>query len=149
MYIRFAGSFPKIVGSGGAAMLPEVFRVGIVGCGLIGQKRARSLGSAKLVICADLSAERARSVAVTAGAAVTESWREVIDRKDVDVIVVSTTNNMLAPISMSALQAGKHVLVEKPGAMNVRELDELMQVARDVDRLVRVGFNHRYHPALI
>jgi predicted dehydrogenase len=61
---------------------------------------------------------------------------------------VSTTNNVLAEITLAAVQAGKHVLVEKPAARNTRELEPVIQAARRAGVQVRVGFNHRYHPAL-
>jgi predicted dehydrogenase len=66
----------------------------------------------------------------------------------VDVVIVATTNDALTPIAIAAVEAGKHVLVEKPGARTVDEIDQLIAAARAHNRLVRVGFNHRYHPAL-
>jgi predicted dehydrogenase len=122
--------------------------VAIVGCGLIGQKRAKALGPARLVACADLALERAQALAHPHGAAATANWQDVLARADVDIVIVATTNHMLAPITLAAVQASKHVLVEKPAARSVRELDGVITAAQRTDRLVRVGFNHRYHPAL-
>jgi len=124
-------------------------RVAIVGCGLIGQKRARALAGARLVACADVSGERAEALArAHPGAAASTDWRAAVDRQDVDVAVVATTNDALAEIAGHALAAGKHVLVEKPAARSVAEIDALTEAGRHGRRLVRVGFNHRYHPAL-
>ena len=123
--------------------------VAIIGCGLIGHKRAAALGGARLVACADLASERAASLAdATPGAAAVGHWREAIRRADVDVVVVATTNEALTPIATEALAAGKHVLVEKPAGRTVAEVDQLFAAAARSQRLVRVGFNHRYHPAL-
>lgn len=119
--------------------------VAIIGCGLIGQKRARALGEAKLVAAADVVVDRARSLCPDASA----DWREVIARDDVDMVVVATLNSLLAEISAAALDAGKHVLVEKPAARNVRELDAVIAAQQRSGKLVHVGFNHRYHPALL
>ncbi|HEU4888930.1 MAG TPA: Gfo/Idh/MocA family oxidoreductase, partial [Thermoanaerobaculia bacterium] len=119
--------------------------VAIVGCGLIGQKRARALGEAKLVAAADVVVDRARALCKNASA----DWREVIVRDDVDIVVVATVNSMLAEISAAALDAGKHVLVEKPAARSVRELDAVIAAQQRSGKLVHVGFNHRYHPALL
>jgi len=130
-------------------MSQDAPRVAIVGCGLIGQKRARVLGPARLVACADLALERAQALAHPYGAAATANWQDVLARVDVDVVIVATTNNMLAPITLAAVQAGKHVLVEKPAAHSVSELDGVIKAAQQTGRLVRVGFNHRYHPALL
>ena len=63
-------------------------------------------------------------------------------------MIVATTNESLTSLGLRALRAGKHVLVEKPAARSVAELDRLMAAAARAGRLVRVGFNHRYHPAL-
>ena len=123
--------------------------VAIVGCGLIGHKRAAALAGARLVACADLALERAKALAATSpGADAIADWRQAIARSDVEIVVVATTNDALAPVTIDALRAGKHVLVEKPAARNVSEIDEVIAAAAAARRLVRVGFNHRYHPAL-
>lgn len=119
--------------------------VAIVGCGLIGQRRARALGGATLVAAADVALDRARAVCPTASA----DWREVIARDDVDVVIVATINSVLAEVAAAALEQGKHVLIEKPAARNVRELDEVIAAQRRSGALARVGFNHRYHPSII
>ncbi len=125
------------------------FGVGIVGCGLIGQKRARALGSARLVACADLIPERAQALARTEpGAFATADWRNILDRADVSIVIVATTNDTLAEVGRAAVQAGKHVLIEKPAARTARELEPVMEAAQHAHVQVRVGFNHRYHPAL-
>ena len=129
--------------------MEKEFRVGIIGCGLIGEKRVRALGPAKLVACADILIEKAENLAKReAGALATADYRVVLARRDLDVVVVATTNDLLAPLTQAALEAGKHVLVEKPAARNVKELDAVIATANRCGRLVRVGFNHRYHPAL-
>jgi len=120
-----------------------------VGCGIIGRKRSRALGSARLVVCADIAVERAKSLAAEfPGAAATADWRDAIRHPDADIVIVATTNDSLADITLSAVQAGKQVLVEKPAARFSGELKPVIDAARRAKRLVRVGFNHRYHPAL-
>lgn len=126
------------------------YGVAIVGCGLIGQKRSRALAGAALVACADVARDRAEALARTvSGAVASDDWRAVVQRPDVDLVVVATTNDSLAEIATGAVEAGKHVLVEKPAARSVAELDVLINAAARHRRLVRVGFNHRYHPALL
>ncbi len=123
--------------------------VAIVGCGLIGQKRAKALGAARLVCCVDSDLGRAQALARTApGAVASSEWREAVARTDVDIVIVATTNDALAPIATAAVQAGKHVLVEKPAARSLTELEGVLAAAKGGLSLVRVGFNHRYHPAL-
>lgn len=124
--------------------------VAIVGCGLIGLKRAKAMGGCCLVACADVDLARAKALAATApGAAATADWREVVRRKDVDIVCVATRHDMLAEISLAAVEAGKHVLVEKPAGRIAAEVDGVIQASRKTGKLVRVGFNHRYHPAML
>jgi predicted dehydrogenase len=121
-----------------------------MGCGLIGQKRAKALAGAKLVVCADVDEKRARSLAaVYPGSDATADWRAAVCRNDVDIVIIATTNDALVETSLEAVQAGKHALVEKPAARNVAELDSLISAAQKSGVQVRVGFNHRYHPALL
>lgn len=122
---------------------------GVIGCGLIGQKRARALSaSGKLVTCADVSLDRAHALAKSTDAKAVSDWRAVIDDSAVDVVIVATPHNALAEITLAAVEAGKHVLVEKPAARFSSELTPALaaQARRGVQ--VHVGFNHRYHRAL-
>jgi predicted dehydrogenase len=125
-------------------------RVAIVGCGAVGHKRARALGSAgRLVAVADLKLQRAWQLAHQfPGCDVAADWRACVDRDDVDLVVVSTVNDALAPVTLAAVQRGKHVLVEKPAARNEDELRPVVEAAREAGVVVKVGFNHRFHPAL-
>lgn len=122
--------------------------VAIVGCGLIGQKRAQALGDARLVVCADLDSTRAQALAQRFGADATTDWQSAVARGDVQVVIVATINSALAPVTLAAVNAHKHVLVEKPAARNVAELAPVIAAAERTGVRVRVGFNHRYHPAL-
>lgn len=124
-------------------------RVAIIGCGLIGRKRLRSFGkNHQLIAAADPILKRAEELAAeAAGAVSTMNWREAVERGDVDAIVVATTNQWLAPVSLAAIKAGKHVLVEKPAARNTVELMPVIAAAENSRVCVQVGFNHRYHPA--
>ena len=122
-------------------------RVAIIGCGFIGQKRARTLGTAQLVACADIDAGRARDTAASAGASVYTSWQQLLKETDAEMVVVATLHDSLAEITLAAINAGKHVLVEKPAARTSAELAPVIAAAASNDVLVRVGFNHRYHRA--
>jgi predicted dehydrogenase len=125
-------------------------RVGIVGCGLIGGKRAKSLGQCRLVAVADIDSLRADNLAAQhPGCESSSDWHAVVERDDIDLVIVATTNDMLAPVSLAAAKKGKHVLVEKPAARNTAELAPLVQAARDSGTVVKVGFNLRFHPALL
>jgi predicted dehydrogenase len=122
-------------------------RAAIVGCGLIGRKRAQSLAGCTLTVCCDPILSRAEALARPATAEAVTDWRTAVTRPDVDIVLVATTHDMLAPIACVAAAAGKHVLIEKPGARRAAELDPVRTAAERTGAIVRVGFNHRYHRA--
>jgi predicted dehydrogenase len=123
-------------------------RLAIVGCGLVGRKRARHLAGGRLVCCVDHNPSKAEELAREAGACDAASdWAAVVSRPDVDAVVVATSHDALAGIARAAIETGKHVLVEKPGARTPEELADLARMAAQHKVCVRVGFNHRYHRA--
>ena len=129
--------------------MSKPFGVGIVGCGLIGRKRANALGvGGRLVACMDLDSSKAEKFALDHGCEFLSNWKELISRKDVELVIVSTLHDSLAEITQAAIIAGKHVLVEKPAARKAEELEPLLELKRQHEVKVRVGFNHRYHRSL-
>ena len=66
-----------------------------------------------------------------------------------DVVVVATTHDRLAELSIAALDAGAHVLVEKPAGIGRAQVERVAAAAERAGRLVKVGFNHRFHPGLM
>jgi predicted dehydrogenase len=124
--------------------------VALVGCGTIGQKRAALLGDGRLVVCADVVRERAEKLArTTPGTLATADYREAVRHPGVQLVLVSAVHQALPQIALAAVEAGKHVLVEKPAGRRAAELDPVIEAAHRNGVLVRVGFNHRYHPALL
>jgi predicted dehydrogenase len=124
-------------------------RFAIAGCGLIGQKRLKTLsGRHSLVVATDPVPGRAERLASqVSGARAEADWHRAVAAPDVDVVIVATTNDALAPVTIAALQAGKHVIVEKPAARSLAELEPVIAKARESGKTVQVGFNHRFHPA--
>jgi predicted dehydrogenase len=126
------------------------FNVGIIGCGFIGQKRSKSLGAlATLVGCADIDEAKAKNLAKNFEAQAFSDWKELLKISEINIVIIATLHNSLAEIACAALKAGKHVLIEKPAARSVKEIQEIMSSIEKTSLKVRVGFNHRYHPALI
>jgi predicted dehydrogenase len=116
---------------------------------LIGQKRAFALKGYSITVCCDPDAARAATLAAKhPGAAAVSDWKSAVTRDDVDVVFAATVHDMLAPIAEAAAAAGKHVLVEKPGARRAEELDAVAAAAARTGARVRIGFNHRCHRAL-
>lgn len=122
-------------------------KLGIVGCGLIGQKRALAASGHTISFVCDTDSQRARELAKTAGAEVSPTYKELV-AQNIDAVIVATTHDMLVPVTLAGLAAGKHVLVEKPAARTAKEFLPVISAAQKAGRIVKVGFNHRFHPAL-
>jgi predicted dehydrogenase len=123
--------------------------VGIIGCGLIGQKRARAHPLCHVVACADLLEERAQALArLFPDAIATRNWQDVISHPDIEGVLIATPHNVLSTITLAAVDRGKHVLVEKPVGFRPRDLDPIIASMEKKGLCVKVGFNHRFHPAI-
>src|SRR4051812_31604825 len=110
--------------------MPENLGFAIIGCGLIGRRRALTLPEASLRYACDL--ELARASALAAGYPACRATNEparVWSDPAVDVVLVSVANAALAPLTLAAVRAGKHVLVEKPGAVSSAELKQIAGAA--------------------
>jgi len=126
-------------------------RIGILGCGKIarlhaeGYKLAGDL--AKVVVCCDeYSIELAEKMASEFGADTTSRWQDVIERADVDAISICMPPYQHAEIALAAAAAGKHVLVEKPMAMNLAECKTMVEAAAKAGTVLMVGQNQRFQP---
>ena len=127
-----------------------MYKVGIVGAGRMGRRRtvaAHAHPASAVTLIYDEHASAAAELATEYGAAVAASREELI-AADLDIAVVATTHDALAPISTAALLAGKHVLCEKPLGRNPQEARQAVAAAEQSGRVLKVGYNHRYHPAI-
>ncbi|EWY42534.1 LmbZ [Skermanella stibiiresistens SB22] len=127
-------------------------RIGIIGCGFIGQKRAKAARDAghPVTLAADLDLARAEAL-VRSGddTRATTRWRDLVESDKVDLVVVATTHDMLAPITLALAEASKHVLVEKPAGRTAAELEPIIAASGRTGAVIKVGFNHRFHPAFL
>lgn len=124
-------------------------RVGIIGAGGIATGHASAYlkrSDVQLMAVADVDEDRAKQAAQTWGCEAT-SVDGLIERSDIDAVSVCTPPNSHAKLSMQALRAGKHVLVEKPIALDLDEADAMIDAAKQAGRLLMVGHTHRYWPA--
>jgi predicted dehydrogenase len=126
-------------------------RVAIVGCGLIGHKRAeviRRSSSDELALAVDSDLARAKELAQGSDCRYASDWNSAVAASDIDAVVVATPNKWLAPITTASLLAGKHVLCEKPPGRSLGEAQQMADAARKAGRALKIGFNHRHHPAI-
>ncbi len=126
-------------------------RVGVVGLGLIGQKRIRSLpDTCELTFVCDVSSEKVDEfVSSKRDIKYSTNFKDLVTSDLVDLVVVSTVHNALAPIAEMALNHGKHVLIEKPGSISLEEILRLQDLAVSQNKILRIGYNHRFHPAFL
>jgi predicted dehydrogenase len=132
-------------------MASEGLRVGIVGSGFIGRVHARSarLAGAHLAAVAASSADSARAAAADLGAERSAgSAEELIAMDDIDVVHVCTPNHLHRPLAEAALAAGKHVVCEKPLALDAIEAEALVAVAAESGRQAAVPFVYRFYPTV-
>lgn len=126
-------------------------KLAIVGAGLIGRKRAAAAMAAghQVVLVADIDPARAAQLAGAVGAESSADWRQAIDGPDADAVVVATSHASLSPVAVAAVDAGRHVLVEKPGGRDLAEVEAIAAAAQRNRRVAKVGYNHRFHPAVM
>ena len=80
-------------------------------------------------------------------AAVYEDYRQMLKKERLDAVDVCTPNGVHAPATIAALEAGCHVMVEKPMAMNPAECQKMCNAAEKAGKILAVGFQYRYHPS--
>ena len=126
--------------------------IAVIGCGGIGRARARStklVEGANLVVVCDVDEQRAQQTAKDFDCEASTDWEKVVQRHDVDLVIVSALNSLHAPISIAAMEAGKDVICEKPLARNPEEAQRMVETAERTGRLLKTGFNHRFHPTVM
>src|SRR5690348_2620536 len=141
---------------------PPTLGVGMVGYAFMGAAHSqgwRTAGHAfdlplrpVLAAIAGRDAQRVRAAADKHGWAATETdWRALIARDDVQLVDICTPGDSHAEIAIAALEAGKHVLCEKPLANSVAEAEAMVEAARrarERGQIAMVGFNYRRTPAI-
>jgi predicted dehydrogenase len=135
-------------GSRGSLGLPGL-RVGIAGTGFIGRVHARSarLAGARLVGVAASSPGSAERAAAELGAQQAfASSEELVEDDGIDVVHLCTPNHLHEPLALAALAAGKHVVCEKPVAVDAGGAARVAAAAADAGRVVAVPFVYRFHP---
>ena len=123
-------------------------KIALFGAGLIGKKRGLQLGGHELVGLFDPDRTRANTLAAELKTKAFDS-EDALLATDTEIAIIAVTNHALQPLALKALKSGKNLLLEKPAGISVAQLDELSKTAAQYSRAVKVGFNHRFHPALL
>lgn len=128
-------------------------KIGIIGCGGIANgKHMPSLSKvseAEMVAFCDIIPERAEKAAKeygVEGAKVFKDYHDLLACEEIDVVHVLTPNNAHAPITIAALEAGKHVMCEKPMAKNSEEAKAMLEAAKRTGKKLTIGYQNRFRP---
>ena len=125
--------------------------VAVIGTGFWGKNHARvyrELGTTELIAICDIDPGRAKSIAQQFSAKPYTKNANMLKNKEIDAVSVCTWSTNLAKEALRALKAGKHVLVEKPMATNVKQAKELLETAEEEGLHLTVGFLMRFIPGL-
>ena len=101
-----------------------------------------------LVAVADIVERRVQTFAREHGAEPVADYRHILERPDVDVVCICTPSGLHCRMAIDAMQAGKHVIVEKPIALSLDDADRMIDVAQATDRRLCVVLQNRYNPAI-
>ncbi|NLO82542.1 MAG: Gfo/Idh/MocA family oxidoreductase [Clostridiales bacterium] len=124
-------------------------KVAIIGAGNIAQSAHipsyKKLNDVEILGVCDINLDRARDVANRYDIKyVSDKYQEILDIEEIDAVSICTTNDAHAEIAIAAAKAGKHILCEKPMAMNVKEAEDMTKAARDNNIIFMMGFVNRF-----
>ena len=124
-------------------------KLGLIGCGGMANAHQRRFGhlqdKLQLVAAVDVEPERATAVAqLFPGARSVTDFREVLD--DIDAALIALPHHLHHPVAKACLEAGKHVLIEKPMANSEKECLELIDASEKTDRVLMIAYCMRFHP---
>ena len=128
-------------------------RIGVIGCGGIARTKhmpaEKRNPASELVAFCDIIEERAlkaREVFGTPDCDVYTDYRQLLQDKSIDAVLVLTPNNAHCEITVAALNAGKHVLCEKPMAMNYGEAKRMLEARDRSGKILTIGYQNRFRP---
>ncbi len=125
-------------------------RFALIGCGKIGIKRAESMpNGSSLFGCYDSNIQNAKNFAAEFNVNAYENLENLINSKEIEAVIIATTHDRLSELTRIVLNAKRHVFVEKPGAISYGEFKAIAKIAKEKNLKIHVGYNHRYHPAII
>jgi len=133
-------------------MTADLLKIGLIGAGRIGRVHAEHLTthipSAELVMVADVFEESAKQCAKRyAIPLATQDYHAILDRPDIEAVVICSSTDTHARIIEEAAQAGKHIFCEKPIALDLPSIDQALDAVARADIKLQLGFNRRFDPS--
>lgn len=129
--------------------------IALVGAGGIGKRWVKALNNVEkvnLTIIVDKDTKRAEEVSreyKKGNCEIFENYKQVVDRENIDAVIIATPHKFLASISEDFLSNHKHVLSEKPCGVSTEEIKKLANLSKENDLRYMAGFNHRFHEGFI
>ena len=129
--------------------------IAIIGCGLIGNKRAENLSKQhKIIAVCDKNKKNAKRILKkNKNATFYYKWKNIFKIKELDCVIICTPHDLLFKIASYGLRLNKiHLFVEKPGVKNLKEIKNLIKIYRSLKKSkisIRFGFNHRFHKSIV
>lgn len=127
----------------------KIWKFGIIGCGSVADFHVEAIGQiehARLTYVSSRNKNRAKEIADQTGCAFTTDYRELLTSPDVDIVCVTTSSGSHAEIGLEVIRAGKHLIVEKPVAMNTEQAEQLIQAAEEHGVTLSVISQRRFEP---
>ena len=131
----------------------DMVKIGIIGCGGIANGKhmpaLKKLANVEMVAFCDIIEEKAVKAARefgVPGAKVFTDYKELLKEQDIDVVHVLTPNKQHSFITVDALEAGKHVMCEKPMAINSAEAKKMIDAAKRTGKKLTIGYQNRFRP---
>ena len=129
----------------------DIIKIGVIGCGGIANNKHmpayKSNKEAKMVAFCDIVIERAQKAKADYGdeeAKVYTDYKELLKDESIDAVLVLTHNSEHCRITVDALNAGKHVLCEKPMAMNYEEAKKMIEARDKSGKVLTIGYQNRF-----
>lgn len=131
----------------------DKLRAGIIGCGGIAESKEmpaiKETGLVEMVAFCDFKVEKAERAAQNFGtndAKTYTDYRALLEEKDLDIVYVCTPNRLHSEMTVAALNAGKHVMCEKPMAINTAEAQKMVEAAKANDKVLTIAYQNRFRP---
>ena len=130
-------------------IIGRIMKVAIIGCGGMGQFHASLISEMKdfeIVAFVDVDVDKAKLLAKKYGVSkYYKNWQDAVRDEEVEGVIICTPVKFHKEIAVGALEAGKHVLCEKPPAMNAGEAEEMADVAKSSGRVLMYAFQYRFY----
>ncbi len=127
-------------------------KVGVVGAGIFGQIHARSYYGyhrSEIVAICDLKEEKAREVSQKLGCSYTTNSKDIAQEEEIEAVSIVTPDFAHKEVALEMIDAGKHVLIEKPLTTNSKEAEEIIQAAKGKKVKLMVDFHNRWNPPFL